>query len=148
MKIFLGIFMFTLLFSGNIFAQSSDSNEQTPQLAKSAVTFKELVYNFKTVEFNSDVSHSFIFTNSSNSPVSINRVTPSCGCTTTDYTKGPIMPGKTGTVSIKYDSSREGYFSKSVAVVIGDETFTLIFLGTVKPNPVPANAQPQNSSHY
>ena len=147
MKIFGIILIFTCLFVGSAFAQSQDSNEQTPQLAKSAVTWKETVYNFKTVGFNSDVSHSFLFTNTSNSPVSINRVTPSCGCTTTDYTKGPIMPGRTGTVSIKYDSSREGYFSKTVAVVIGDETFTLIFLGTVKPNPYGDNAPPQNPVH-
>ncbi len=145
MKILTGTLVFILLFAGNIFAQSNDSNEQTPQLAKSAVTFKEMVYNFKTVEFNSDVSHSFIFTNTSNAPVSIYRVTPSCGCTTTDYTKGPIMPGKTGAISIKYDSSREGYFSKTVSVVIGDETFTLIFLGTVKPNPNVNTASPQNT---
>jgi len=147
MKILTGALLFILLSAGNIFAQSDDSNEQTPQLAKSAVTFKEMVYNFKTVDFNSDVSHSYIFTNTSNSPVTINRVTPSCGCTTTDYTKGPIMPGRTGTISIKYDSSREGYFSKTVTVVIGDETFTLIFLGTVRPNPNANSAPPQNPVH-
>jgi len=148
MKTVFSALTFIILFAGNISAQSSDSNEQTPQLAKSAATWKETVYNFKTVEFNSDVSHSFIFTNTSNSPITISRVTPSCGCTTTDYTKGPIMPGKTGTVSIKYDSSREGYFSKTVTVVVGDETFTLVFLGTVKPNPNGNNAPAQNQSHY
>ncbi len=148
MKVSVIIVVFALFISLQVRAQSSDSNEQTPQLAKSNVTFKESVYNFKTVDFNSDVSHSFIFTNTSHAPVSINRVTPSCGCTTTDYTKGPIMPGKTGFVSIKYDSTRPGYFSKSVAVAIGDESFTLIFLGTVKPNPNEKPATPAGSNHY
>jgi len=145
-KIFAPLLFFICIAVSSVLAQDGGSNEQTPQLNKSAVKFKELVYNFKTVEFNSDVSHSFIFTNTSNGPVSISRVTPSCGCTTTDYTKGPIMPGKTGSVSIKYDSSREGYFAKTVTVVINEETYTLTFLGTVKPNAY-QNTTPQTPQH-
>ena len=148
MKIFIVLSLTFLLISGHSYAQSGDSNQQTPELAKSDVSFKETIFNFKTVDFNSDVSHSFIFTNTSHAPVSINRVTPSCGCTTTDYTKGPIMPAKTGFVSIKYDSTRPGYFSKSVTVVIGEESYTLIFLGTVQPNPNEKSSTPQNTTHY
>ena len=148
MKNIFGLLIISFFISFHVSAQSDDSNQQTPELAKSDVNFKETIYNFKTVEFNSDVSHSFIFTNVSHAPISINRVTPSCGCTTTDYTKGPIMPGKTGFVSIKYDSTRPGYFSKSVTVVIGEESHTLIFLGTVQPNPNEKTSAPQNASHY
>ncbi len=148
MKIFFGLLLTFFLISGHSYGQSNDSNQQTPELSKSDVSFKETVYNFKTVDFNSDVSHSFIFTNTSHAPVSISRVTPSCGCTTTDYTKGPIMPGKSGFVSIKYDSTRPGYFSKSVTVVVGDESYTLIFLGTVQSNPNEKTSTPQNATHY
>jgi hypothetical protein len=135
MKIIISAILVASLFCGKIYAQTGDSNSQTPETPKTGVVFKETVYNFKTVEYGSDVSHSYIFTNMSNLPITIKSVTPGCGCTTTEYTKGPIMPGKTGTISIKYDSSREGYFAKNVAVVVGDENYTLIFLGTVKPNP-------------
>jgi len=135
------MFMFTL--AGAAFAQGSGNPQSTPDKPQDAIKFKEMVYNFKEVEYSSDVSHSFMFTNNSNSPITIKEVTPSCGCTTTDYTKGPIMPGKTGSVSIKYDSSRVGYFAKTVSVKINDDSFTLTFLGTVKPAKTDDNTKSQ-----
>lgn len=36
----------------------------------------------------------FEFTNTSAKPIVIENVAPSCGCTTADYTKTPILPGK------------------------------------------------------
>ncbi len=36
----------------------------------------------------------FEFTNTSSKPIIIQNVAPSCGCTTADYTKTPIQPGK------------------------------------------------------
>jgi len=141
MKSFLVFISLSLVFLGSAFAQGSRGQE--PEKPGSSITFKEMVYNFKEVEYGTDVSHSFFFTNNSNSPISVKDVRPSCGCTTTDYTKGPIMPGKSGSVSIKYDSSRKGYFAKNVTVIIGDETFVLTFLGTVKPEKTDDNTQPQ-----
>jgi hypothetical protein len=137
--------LFVLLFCSGIKAQGNGNQQQTPDQPKNAIVFKEMVYNFKEVEYGSDVSHSFVFTNNSNAPVTIKDVTTSCGCTTTDYTKGPIMPGKSGTVSIKYDSTREGYFAKLVTVKIGEDSFTLSFLGTVKKAPTDDNVQPKNN---
>jgi hypothetical protein len=132
-KIFV-ILAFGFLATGNMYAQGHGTNQQqVPEKPQSAINFKEQVYNFKEVEYASDVSHSFTFTNTSHAPITVKEVIPSCGCTTTDYTKGPIMPGKSGSISIKYDSSRIGYFAKSVSVKISEETFTLTFLGTVKP---------------
>jgi len=134
--------LFSLLFCIGTFAQSKQN--EVPEKPQSAINFKEIVYNFKEVNYGSDVSHSFFFTNNSNSVVTIKDVKPSCGCTTTDFTKGPIMPGKSGSVSIKYDSSREGYFAKSVTVVINEETFVLTFLGTVLKAPTDQNTRPKN----
>src|ERR1044072_1236363 len=43
-------------------------------------------------------SATFTFTNTSNAPLVIEKVTPSCGCTAADYTKASIAPGATGVV--------------------------------------------------
>jgi hypothetical protein len=142
-KVFL-LSIFSLLIFGSISAQNNSNQQQAPEKPKSTIAFKEIVYNFNKVEYGSDVSHSFIFTNKSNAPVTIKEVTPGCGCTTTDYTKGPIMPGKQGSISIKYDSSRVGYFAKTVSVKIGEESFILTFLGTVNPSKTDDNTQPQS----
>jgi hypothetical protein len=144
MKKTLLLSLLSLLVLGSMRAQSNNNQQQAPDKPSSAVTFKEMVYNFNKVEYGSDVSHSFIFTNNSNAPVTIKEVTPSCGCTTTDYTKGPVMPGKQGSISIKYDSSRVGYFAKTVTVKIGEDSFILTFLGTVNPAPTDDNTKTQS----
>ncbi len=47
----------------------------------------------------------------------INRVTASCGCTTPDWTKEPIAPGKTGFIKATYAAKgRPGQFSKTITV--------------------------------
>jgi hypothetical protein len=145
MKKIIIIFLIALLPGIKAFSQGHNSNgQQMPDKPTTAVTFKEVVYNFKEMEYGTDISHSFIFTNTSKAPVSVKDVAVACGCTTTDYTKGPIMPGKSGSVSVKYDSSRVGYFAKTVTVKINEETFILTILGTVKPSKTDDNTTPQN----
>lgn len=41
----------------------------------------------------------FEFTNTGKSPVVIQRVIASCGCTTPSYTREPVLPGKSGELS-------------------------------------------------
>jgi hypothetical protein len=64
------------------------------------------------------VSCEFKFTNVGNSPLIIHQAVASCGCTVPQYTKEPVMPGKTGTVTITYDGTGKypGYFKKSIAL--------------------------------
>jgi len=142
MKRFLSLLVFSIIFCCQLWAQPNKAQE--PEKPQTGIVFKEMAFNFNEKDYNSDVSHSFFFTNNSNSPIAIKDIKPSCACTTTDYTKTPIMPGKSGYVSIKYDSSREGHFVKSVTVVISDETFVLTFLGTIKKAPHDSNVMPKN----
>lgn len=63
------------------------------------------------------VSHKFIFTNTGNKPLLINRVKSTCGCTASKYTREPILPGKEGSVEVRFDPAKfSGYFSKKVSV--------------------------------
>ncbi|MFW5759375.1 MAG: DUF1573 domain-containing protein, partial [Cyclobacteriaceae bacterium] len=65
--------------------------------------------------------HKFTFTNSGNTPLIISNVKPSCGCTVTEYTKEPVMPGKQGFVKATYDTKRMGIFNKSIRVTANIE---------------------------
>src|SRR6478735_1836585 len=87
------------------------------QVAK-PLQFKEEVYNFgEVLEKGGPVTHQFECTNLSNRPVKILNVKPSCGCTTPDWTKDPIPPGKTGFVQARFDpKGRPGFFTKSLTV--------------------------------
>jgi hypothetical protein len=75
----------------------------------------------------------FEFTNISKKPIIIENVAPSCGCTTADYTKTPILPGKKGFVEASYNAANAGAFVKTVNVTTSDSKTpkTLSFKGTV-----------------
>ncbi|MBP2618820.1 DUF1573 domain-containing protein [Chryseobacterium jejuense] len=75
----------------------------------------------------------FEFTNTSSKPIVIENVAPSCGCTTADYTKTPILPGKKGFVEASYNAASPGMFMKTVNVTTSDSKApkTLSFKGVV-----------------
>ncbi|MET3038320.1 DUF1573 domain-containing protein [Chryseobacterium sp. NRRL B-14859] len=75
----------------------------------------------------------FEFTNTSSKPIIIENVSPSCGCTTADYTKTPILPGKKGFVEASYNAAAKGQFMKTVNVTTSDSKTpkTLSFKGVV-----------------
>jgi P pilus assembly chaperone PapD len=80
-------------------------------------------------------THKFTIKNTGTSPLIINRVTASCGCTLPDWTKAPIAPGATGEVKISYNpKGRPGPFHKSIAIHsnAGNERLTLYIKGSVK----------------
>ncbi len=64
----------------------------------------------------------FEFKNLGNSPLIITRVKASCGCTTATFSGEPIMPGKTGTVTVEYNGANRalGAFNKTVYVYTND----------------------------
>lgn len=64
-------------------------------------TPKKIVYEFK---------------NNGNKAVLITNVKGSCGCTATDYTKEPILPGKSANVTATYNAASKGGFTKTVTV--------------------------------
>jgi len=105
----------------------------TQAAPESGIKFNEVVHNFGQVEYNSDVKFTFEFKNISNEPVAIKDVGTSCGCTTPSYSKEPVAPGKTGSVTAKYDSSRIGAFTKTLTVYINNDQIKLMIRGTVLP---------------
>jgi hypothetical protein len=113
-----------LITIGEIQAQSNQS-----------LTFAERTFEFGNVrEEAGPVTHTFEFTNSSNRPVQILSVKASCGCTTPDWTKEVVTPGKKGHVVVKYDpKSRPGFFNKSLTVTsdANSEPIVLNIKGTV-----------------
>lgn len=62
------------------------------------------------------VTATFTFTNTSTEDLLIETVTPGCGCTKSDYTKEPIKPGKTGSITATYNAAAVGNFTKKVYV--------------------------------
>jgi hypothetical protein len=57
----------------------------------------------------------FIFTNTGNAPLIITNVLSTCGCTVPTKPNEPIMPGKTGKISVKYNMA-PGPIRKTITV--------------------------------
>lgn len=82
------------------------------------------------------VSTTFKVTNTGTKPLVIVDVTVSCGCTTREYTKKPIAPGKSGKVKVFFNPlGRPGAFRKTIKVhTNGREKRTSLYIeGTVIP---------------
>ena len=90
--------------------------EVVAQTTSTQVEFAETQWDFgKIKEVDGVVSHTFTFKNVSTTPFIINFVSVSCGCTSPEYSKEPVMPGKTGQITIHYDpAGRPGFFRISL----------------------------------
>ena len=75
----------------------------------------------------------FIVTNVGKEPLIIEQANPTCGCTIGDYTKAPIAPGKTGTITATYNAASASHFTKTLTVKFAgvDEIKNIIITGDV-----------------
>jgi hypothetical protein len=95
------------------------ANMVCAQQADTTVVFHKLVHDFGAiVKTDGEQEYLFEFTNKGIHPVSIQKVTTSCGCTSSDWTKEPVAPGKRGYVKVTYHPTDATVFNKTVAVNI------------------------------
>jgi len=73
------------------------------------IQFETPTYDFGRVKSGEPVKHDFIFTNIGDALLIIKGVNPGCGCTTVGQWTKEVEPGKTGSVSIQFNT--HGYNS-------------------------------------
>jgi len=88
------------------------------QNAKPVVEFESKIHDFGTLkEENGKQVYSFEFVNKGASPIIIQNVRSSCGCTSPDWSKAPVAPGQKGFIKATFDpKNRPGPFNKSITV--------------------------------
>ncbi|MEJ8801900.1 DUF1573 domain-containing protein [Pontibacter sp. H249] len=121
MKKLLLSFVFAALVAGGASAQERAKAKTTAPQEQAvngpALTFEQSEHNFGDITQGDVVEHTFKFKNTGTQPLVIERVDVTCGCTTPAWTKEPVMPGKTGYVTAKYNSAgRLGQQKKSITV--------------------------------
>lgn len=79
------------------------------------------------------VTATFVVTNVGKDPLIIEQANPTCGCTIGDYTKSPIAPGKSGTITATYNAAAVNPFTKTLTVKFAgvDEIKNIIIKGEV-----------------
>ncbi|TDB63634.1 DUF1573 domain-containing protein [Arundinibacter roseus] len=100
---------------------------------KGVMKFKEETHNFGKIAQGKPVTTEFTFTNTGTQPIVISNVSASCGCTTPEYTKAPVLPKQTGTIKATYNAAAMGAFNKSITVFSNAESpsLTLFLKGEV-----------------
>lgn len=82
--------------------------------------FNKLIHDFGTFDIkDGKKSYTFTFTNTGSTPVVIQTVISSCGCTTPTWTKSPVLPGKNGEINVVYLNDQGAYpFEKALSVYV------------------------------
>jgi hypothetical protein len=109
--------------------------------AQGVITFKNVSHDFGKIKEGDKAVHTFEFTNTGDAPIVVSNAQPSCGCTTPSWTKTPVLPGKTGSITASFDSAgKPGAQNKTVTVTSNATvgSISLNFKCEVIPKAVPA----------
>lgn len=104
-----------LLLAFSIFGLLSFSQNQ-PSKGGADIKFESLSFDFGTLKVGDVKVGTYTFTNTGNKPLILDDVKTSCDCTTIEYPKAPIMPGKSGVIKATYTAKDLGQISKYITV--------------------------------
>ncbi len=106
---------------------------------------KEPGFSFGKIPQGRPVLHNFDIVNTGSTPLLLENVQASCGCTTPEWSKEPRAPGATATIRVGYNAYSEGHFNKTVTIHYNNgQTKALVISGEVYK--LPATAAPENAS--
>ena len=112
---------------------------QAQQKPAISLKFESTVKDFGDIKQNIPASIEFKFTNISKTPQVISDVVKSCGCTQPEFTKEPILPGKSSVIKATYNAAALGNFNKTLTVrTVDQEVYTLTIKGNVLADPAAA----------
>lgn len=105
-------------------AQAQEGGSVVPNIDPNApeMKFEAEVLDYGTVKFDANGVREFKVKNVGKSPLTITNVQGQCGCTATTidgkpgWPQEPILPGKTASIKVKYDTKRPGPFEKNVTI--------------------------------
>ncbi len=121
-KLFLSLTAFT--FSAMLFAQKTVAD-----IAK----FESETIDLGKIKQGVPATATFVVKNTGTEPLIIEQANTTCGCTMGDYTKAPIAPGKTGTITATYNAAAATHFDKHLTVKFSgvDELKSITITGDV-----------------
>lgn len=144
MKKSLSIILVVLLSGIAAMAQTTPPPPAPENPDAPVIFLQETLYDYGTIEQNSDGTHYFIYKNIGKEPLILSKVRSSCGCTIPEWSREPLMSGQQDTIKVKYDTRRIGPFSKTVSIFSNAKKPMVIvrIQGKVEA-PKPEDAQPK-----
>lgn len=106
---------------------------------------KENTHNFGKIPQGRPTTTTFEIVNTGVTPLRLDNVQASCGCTTPVWNRDPIEAGGTARIVVGYNAYAEGPFTKTVTVVY-NTNMTKILTISGEVYKVPATSAPDNAS--
>ncbi len=107
--------LFLIIFAVFCISAGAQTNAKTDTLP--VIKFEKTEHDFGKIKEGTLATYTFVFYNTGNSPLVLQNVQASCGCTTPEWTRDPIMPGQKGTIKAAYNSyNRPVVFNKTILV--------------------------------
>ena len=119
-------------------ASKSNSSKTTTTTTPAAnVTGAEISFAKKTIDYGTlkvgDVrTVEMVYTNIGKKPLLLENVTTNCDCTEVEWSRKPLMPGKSDVIKVIYTAKNPGLISKWVTVMSNAETDRVILKTTGK----------------
>lgn len=125
-------------------ANAQESTVPTIDPNAPEMKFETEVLDYGTVKFDANGVREFKIKNVGKSPLTVTNVQGQCGCTATTidgkpgWPQEPILPGKSATIKVKYDTKRPGPFEKNVTVTSNSKLSSVVvkIKGVVEAAPV------------
>ena len=90
------------------------------------IEFEKKFVDFGTLKVGEVKVVTVTYKNIGKKPLILDDVISSCDCTTVEWDKAPVMPGKTGTIKATYTAKNVGLISKRITVLSNANTDRVI----------------------
>ena len=124
-KILLGLSLCVACVCANAQKPTTAAITIAKPVAASVVSFDKLKFSFGKIKQGTPKGTIFTLKNTGSKPLIIEQATAQCGCTTPEYSKAPILKGKSSPIKVTYNAANPGPFTKTV---------TVKFLGVAEPS--------------
>jgi len=108
MKHFFAIFLSLFLFLEFTSCKETENNETKSTegyTGKPKIEFYKTIHDFGTLKEGEIVECVFKFKNTGTAPLKLIYVDADCGCTTPEFNKDSVLPGKEGKIKAVFDSN-------------------------------------------
>ena len=121
------------------------ANAQSDSLKADVLKLKETEHDFGKIPQGKPVFYFFEIANTGGTPLKLDNVQASCGCTTPEWNREAIPAGSTDKIKVGYNAAAEGTFDKYITITYnGNQSKQLHIKGTVWK--APAGSAPANAS--
>ena len=124
---------------------TANNTVATVAAAPDQLELKESEHNFGMIAQNKPVYYYFEVVNKGQTPLKLDNVSASCGCTTPEWSKDAIPAGGSQKIKVGYNAAADGIFEKYITITYnGNQTKQVKIKGTVWK--APTGSAPANES--